>query len=438
MTFFSWFDDRTLMACFCMLVTVFSFMLLTLRVLHPRLPGLGSVAAGFSAGSAATILLFLQGQIPLGLALAGGGGLSFFSSILLYRGVLQFCNHQRPVSGAGILPAPEPGALSRTYFAQVSVFNLLCFAVVLWFTIVSPREAVRVVAIAGSMAVTRWLISWKMLQVARGRVHLIALGVTVGVVAFVMTIQAIRGALFASATSHLEPVHLETPSLLFGVLMVCVQGVLYLMMFSSMVTESIHEEAQLDHLTGILNRRGIESALEAEMARTRRTGICFSMLLIDVDHFKTINDRCGHACGDESLRLVAQTVLRTVRIYDRMGRYGGDEFMLLLPQADSAEAMSTASRIVEEVRKLPPRMKGLPMTVSIGVTCSWAQEHSADVMTRADAALYAAKRGGRDCAHLNLGSVAHATASADSMYLPEDARTPAPVLVGDRSLPSEA
>jgi diguanylate cyclase (GGDEF)-like protein len=296
-----------------------------------------------------------------------------------------------------------------------------------------------VVAIAGTMALARWLISWTILRAASGRMHLRVLGITMAVVALVMTGQALGAAFVVGAAHHLDPSHLETPSLVFGVLIASIQGVLFLMMFAGMVTESIHEEAQLDYLTGILNRRGIEAALDAEMARTRRSCVRCAMLLIDVDNFKTINDRCGHAAGDEALRLVTQTVLRTVRIYDRLGRFGGDEFMLLLPQTDGDKAISTASRIIAEIRRLPPRIKGLPMTVSIGATCCWSDEDPLEVVMRADAALYAAKRSGRDCVQLNLGSMAYPTPAPQDGDSPGDVTIPAsPALLPDASLPSEA
>ncbi len=422
-----------------MLVTVFTFMLMAMHALHPRLPGLASVTVGFSAGAIATILLFAQDRIPLDLAFAGGGGFSLVSSIFIYRGVLQFCLYERPTSGAGTLSSPDSASPTLNLLPLVYAVGVLAFAVLTWFTFVTPNEAMRVIVIAGAMAITRSIISWTLLRGARGRWHLIALGVTVGAVAFVMTLQALRGALFASDIQHLEPTHLETPSLLFGVLMVCIQGVLYLMMFGGMVTESIHEQAHLDYLTGILNRRGIENSLGAEVARTCRTGIRFSMLLIDIDHFKMINDRCGHAFGDESLRLVAQTVLSAIRIDDRLGRFGGDEFMVLLPQTDGAQALRIASRIVEKIRLLQHNIKGQPMTVSIGATCCGSDEDGRDVTTRADAALYEAKRSGRDCAQLNLGQIADATRTSNEEPLGLESKEPSrSVLMPGGSLPSEA
>lgn len=438
MTFLSWFDDRTLLACFCMLVTVFAFMLMAMRAMHPRLPGIGAVTTGFSAGAVATILLFAQGPVPAAFALIGGGGMSLLSSIFIYRGVLQFCQHERPASGAGLLPEPESASPSKSILPLLCAVSLFSFAILVWFTVFSPNEAMRVVAITGTMAFSRWIVSWTILRVARDRVHLLALGVTIGVVALATTLQALRAAVSVSAVHPLSLSHLETPVLLFGVLAASIQGVLFLMMFSGMVTDTIHEQAQLDYLTGVLNRRGIEAALDSEVARTRRTTACFSMLLIDLDHFKEINDRCGHACGDESLRLVTQTVRRSIRIYDRLGRFGGDEFLLLLPQTDGAEAMCIASRIIDEIRKLPPRMKGLPMTVSIGATCCWPGDSPLDVMRRADAALYEAKRTGRDCAQLSLGVMHHATQVTGSPYLPQDEMDVAPALASDLSLPSEA
>jgi diguanylate cyclase (GGDEF)-like protein len=439
MVFLSWFDDRTLMVCFCMVVTVFSFMLLALRLLHPRSPGLPSVTAGFATGAFAIILLFSQGSLSQNLSILGGGATSFLSSLLIYRGVLQFCRHQRPASGSGFLPLRKPPALRRDFLLSVSAFSLLSLAALAWFTVVQPSEPVRVVLIAGTMALTRWLISWTLLRVDRGRPHLRALGISVGVVALVLTAQAFAGAFSTGAAHHLDPSHLETPALLFGVLVASIQGVLFLMMFAGIVTESIHEQAQLDYLTGVLNRRGIQATLDSEVARTRRTRACFAMLLIDVDHFKAINDRCGHACGDESLRLVAQTICRTIRVYDRLGRFGGDEFLLLLPQTDSAEAIATAARIVTEVRKLPPRMTGLSITVSIGATCCSSEEDSIEIIRRADAALYSAKRSGRDRAHINLGDgIIEGTSSPAAAFGPADsAETPSPLLIPENSLPSE-
>jgi diguanylate cyclase (GGDEF)-like protein len=440
MVFLSWFDDRTLMVCFCIVVAVFSFMMLALRLLHPRLVGLGAVTAGFSAGAGAILLFFTQGYLPQNVSVLGGGGMSIFSSLLIYRGVIQFCRHRRPASGSGFLPQQQPAALKRDLFPFLCALSILSFAVIVWSTLVRPSEPVRVVVIAGTMAVSRWLICWALLHLEPSRAHLRALGISIGIVASVMTVQAFAGAFSAGAAHHLDPSHLETPALLFGVLVASVQGVLFLMMFAGSVTESIHEQAQLDYLTGVLNRRGIQTALESEVARTRRTSVSFAMLLIDVDHFKAINDRCGHACGDESLRLVAQTVLRTIRVYDRLGRFGGDEFMLLLPQTDTAEAIATANRIVEDIRKLPPRARDLPITVSIGATCCWSEEDPIEIVRRADTALYAAKRNGRDCARINRGGdLADTALSPEGAYLPPEATdTPSPVLLPDASLPSEA
>jgi diguanylate cyclase (GGDEF)-like protein len=436
LSFLSAFDDRTLMACFCMLVTVFAVMLMALRAFHPKLAGLGSVTLGFATGALAMMLLFSAEHLPPALGTLGGGGLTFVSSILIYRGVLQFCRHQRPASRLGRRGAdPDSENLCRSFFPLIYAVSAVSFALIAWFTLVTPREGVRVVAIAGTIGLTRWITSWTILRIARGRLHLLALGVMLGLIAMVSAAQALGGAFFAGAAHRLTPSHLETPTLLFGVLVVCIQGVLYLMMFGGVVTESIHEQAQLDYLTGILNRRGIESALDAELARTRRTGTCFSMLLLDVDHFKSINDQFGHAVGDDALRNVAQTVLRTVRIYDPVGRFGGDEFMLLLPQTDGTEAQSTADRILEAIRELPAPAKGAVVTVSIGATSCNSQEGAAEVMMRADAALYEAKRDGRNCVRFNRRDKSPALRSF-SQDEPHPDRLP--LLIGEDSLPQKA
>jgi len=157
--------------------------------------------------------------------------------------------------------------------------------------------------------------------------------------------------------------------------------------------------SQHDALTGVLNRRGLEQALQQEHDRLRRHGRPYALLTVDVDHFKRINDERGHAAGDAVLVGLAATLREGCRALDRVGRTGGEEFALLLPEADLAAAQAAAARLLDAVRASVHGEAGdAPrITVSLGlVLADDPRESLNEVWRRADAALYAAKSGGRD------------------------------------------
>lgn len=157
-----------------------------------------------------------------------------------------------------------------------------------------------------------------------------------------------------------------------------------------------------DPLTGIANRRHLLQMLEEEWRRVRRHGRPLSLLSLDLDHFKAVNDAHGHAEGDRVLRHFAETVQRQLRATDRFGRLGGEEFLVILPETGREAAQQVAWKLRHAVAQTPlPAADGAPgltVTVSIGgVTSSDPDEPLQALLGRADAALYAAKRAGRDC-----------------------------------------
>ena len=156
-----------------------------------------------------------------------------------------------------------------------------------------------------------------------------------------------------------------------------------------------------DPLTNCLNRRGLDQAMAREVARATRGGGDLSLLAIDLDHFKDINDTYGHITGDVVLREFGGLLAQTARAGDMVARTGGEEFSILLPDTDPSGAFRAAIRVCDTVRSHPFMVNGkrLHITISVGVVStngSASDSPESNLKERADQALYAAKRGGRD------------------------------------------
>ncbi len=162
-----------------------------------------------------------------------------------------------------------------------------------------------------------------------------------------------------------------------------------------------------DHLTGLANRRHFMETLEREFIRSRRTTLPLSLVMLDIDHFKKINDTYGHQRGDEVLVSVAELLQQSLRPYDTAARYGGEEFALVLPETSLDEAFQAAERLRRQTAQ--KAFAGAPgdlhITASLGVAAvPGAKIGSVDhLILEADAALYRAKRNGRDRVEAMLG-----------------------------------
>jgi len=167
----------------------------------------------------------------------------------------------------------------------------------------------------------------------------------------------------------------------------------------SRLVRRLQQASEHDVLTGLLNRRGIESRLHQHARLAARRGQRLSLLSIDADHFKRINDEHGHPAGDEVLQALGQVLHTVIRDSDLAARAGGEEFWVLLPDTDADGAAELAERVLRAVRALqvPLADRQLALTVSIGVvTADHPLEPVDSMMRRLDAALYQAKAAGRD------------------------------------------
>jgi diguanylate cyclase (GGDEF)-like protein len=165
------------------------------------------------------------------------------------------------------------------------------------------------------------------------------------------------------------------------------------------LTRRVHHLAHHDELTGLLNRRSVLSIVADEQRRSDRTGAPLTIALLDLDHFKAINDTLGHAAGDRTLRVFATTVQQLVRTTDRFGRYGGEEFLAILTGTPVESARIPIERFREalKARGWDDVAADLDVTFSCGLAEYRAGESTEDLIKRADDALYLAKGAGRNC-----------------------------------------
>lgn len=174
---------------------------------------------------------------------------------------------------------------------------------------------------------------------------------------------------------------------------------------SHLTNANLYHQARLtsltDALTGVGSRRLLEDKLETECARSKRYKHPFSVAILDLDNFKTINDVFGHATGDEALKKLAECMKNQKRIPDILARYGGDEFVILMPETEANDALTFMERIRAKVQQIEVQ-ENVTMTISCGVAQSMPDfsDSSSDVIRRADLALYEAKSAGRNCAKL--------------------------------------
>ncbi len=162
---------------------------------------------------------------------------------------------------------------------------------------------------------------------------------------------------------------------------------------------TVRENANRDGLTGVYNRRHLEERLGEEFARFKRHGRELSLLLLDLDHFKQVNDRFGHLAGDTVLRVAAKRVADHIRQTDVFCRYGGEEFLLILPETTAAEAMVVAEKLRKAICETPFELDPQQLDVTLSIGASAARSNVASpqqLIEEADRALYAAKAQGRN------------------------------------------
>lgn len=211
--------------------------------------------------------------------------------------------------------------------------------------------------------------------------------------------------------------HLTLAGLVVGVSFVCSSARLLVTQHRLLrAKEALRREASHDSLTGLWNHKVILDILERELIRAERDGQPVGVIMIDVDHFKAINDSRGHAAGDVVLRIIASGIAAMVRPYDSVGRYGGEEFLIIAPNCGMHETWELAERVRVHVASCSIMAGGshVKVSLSLGIANGEAPADMEKVLHEADSALYQAKHAGRNRVEPSLGRATAATASADA------------------------
>lgn len=360
--------------------TTMGLVLLAVR-LHFRSPvqGLGHWGVAPLMAVASALLFGLEGRVPSALVVVGGNGLLLGCNIAMLAGTSRFLH--RPWRWWPWLTG-----------------TALCLLVLLCFSSVWPDYRVRMMTFASTMA---WVCAaHARLLWAHGR------GLSARLMGAAMVWQT--GVLLVRAvatwwidrpdTQRFEPVSVihtvYVGTFGFSVMLLLVGG---LLMFSEYLRQRFEHLATHDDLTGVLNRRALATRIDQAHARWQTQRQPYALLLMDVDHFKRINDALGHQAGDRALARVAATLQQGLRASDTLGRYGGEEFMALVTGADAELALSLAEQLCQRLAQQADDDQAPACTVSIGVAVVGAGDPQSDsVLARADAALYQAKAAGRN------------------------------------------
>jgi len=209
-------------------------------------------------------------------------------------------------------------------------------------------------------------------------------------------------------------------TLMFACVIQFFVSVLLVLMLTAQVNQNLQSIATIDGLTNVLNRRGLQDAALKMQAICKRINIPMALLLVDLDYFKRVNDTYGHLAGDEVLIAIAKTIKSTLRAGDVVGRFGGEEFCVLLPNTSEKEAIALAERIreiiqqksisIRQVKKSAALQNSLNCTVSIGAVGSESAGYDIQrLLASADNALYLAKNRGRNlvASHVGVANRAH-------------------------------
>lgn len=371
-----------------LLITILSSVVMAGALLllgwRNRQDGLQYWAAALLLAAAGYVLFLLRGLIPDVFSVVLGNVLVSASFALLLAAVR--CFHALPMRWLAVLaPAacmvPLILGVGDNFSLRVSLVGGVMLLQVLWLL---------------------WLL-WTLGQhrVDRGGRGAQLLMAGMALEALVLLARTISGVLiFQESSGFLQGNAVQTYSFMTAFVGLLVTSMGFVFMGKDRADAINHRLAAVDDLTGVANRRAIIAALDLDVARAVRSREPLALMMLDIDHFKQVNDRWGHQAGDAVLRAVAQGLQQRLRAQDLIGRYGGEEFLVVLPHTAREGAQQLAQALCAAVQATPCTWgeESIPVTVSIGVFagCLEPGVQSDQLLQAADSAMYRAKAAGRN------------------------------------------
>lgn len=349
-------------------------------------PALGYWSASNLSSAFGALLIALRGVAPDALSIAGGNGLLLIGDLMMWAGLRQFAGQPFRRRWMWIpllllaslyLGYPPVGNNLEARICLSSAVGALYASACLRDALQAQRVQFLGMRVAAMVSFTGiyLLVAWRYFDTLP---DLLAGG---------------------GARDYMAPSR-EEGLLMMGItLLGLLWNISVVMMFGEQLHQRLVDDARRDGLTGVLNRAGFQLLGARQIQRSQRNAQPLAALLMDLDHFKRINDRYGHAAGDAVIRLIADSASHLLRPGDLLGRYGGEEFCVLLPGATLDDAAAIAKRIRAdfETRRADSKHGPVGTTISIGVAAVYADDLSVDApLARADAALYRAKENGRN------------------------------------------
>lgn len=354
----------------------------------PGLTGLRFLSWGIGLGLVSVLAFAVRPWAPAWLTIMVAN-LSLFAAMLLI-----YC------------AAAETVAARKKFLPLGIGLGLAVGAGFAWFTWIHPSLAPRMLLSSGLCAAYAGASAWVLLR-HRGRRAKTGAAPSVlrslitsvaGLEVMIASLHTIRCALTVvfppTSFIHLDYIQAAFSYLNLVLTLGNVCGLIWLSLCKHRA--ELQVLAQTDGLTGLLNRRAFEQILARELARTQRGSGSLAILLLDIDHFKDVNDSLGHLAGDDVIRNVSAVLQDGIRPGDALGRYGGEEFVCLLRECGLEQAEDVAERLRLEIAALPELPGPRRITASIGVAASHPRETPEQLLRRCDDALYGSKRRGRN------------------------------------------
>lgn len=373
------FNTPTIFASVALVALIMAFCLILVGQEHKR-DGMRAGGAGLLAHALAYCCYTLYGQAPLWLTY--GVGNTLLALALAFYGASLLRIHGQPVPWGRlfILPLLMAVALAALIdtreprmFAACLVLILQCLLIIAW--------------------------TWRYARNG-GRAYLLLLiGGGISMIGLLLRVAAIATGAAADLPYNVSNLR-QTVSVSIGTVTVMMFSLGLVLMAKERSEAALRDMALRDALTGIANRRAILETLERELERSRRAGTALTIALLDIDHFKLVNDTHGHLAGDAVLQQAAALLRQRLRQSDEIGRYGGEEFLLLLPDTGGDGALTVINELRAAVAAQPACFGDLvlPYRFSSGLWCGvpGPGDSSDSLIAQADAALYEAKAAGRD------------------------------------------